>query len=111
MRERLEDPNSGMSRGRAGCGGPGMMVTEPGGDTREGRPQPRGAPTPAPRAHPALSRPPPTRPPPPPPPHPQLRLDFFGLSEADLDKTFDASAFYGLGSVTLRELQEILRET
>jgi 2-oxoglutarate dehydrogenase E1 component len=48
---------------------------------------------------------------PPPPPHPQLRLDFFGLSEADLDKKFDASAFSGLGTVTLRELQEILGET
>jgi 2-oxoglutarate dehydrogenase E1 component len=48
---------------------------------------------------------------PPPPPHPHLELGFYGLSEADLDKTFDASAFYGLGRITLRELQAILRET
>jgi 2-oxoglutarate dehydrogenase E1 component len=48
---------------------------------------------------------------PPPPPHPQLELRFFGLTDADLDRTFDASAFLGLGPTTLRELLAVLRET
>src|SRR5262245_41919367 len=36
--------------------------------------------------------------------HPLLELSQFGLSEADLDRTFDCSAFRGLGQATLREL-------
>src|SRR4051794_39868925 len=47
----------------------------------------------------------------PPPNHPQLELAFFGLSDADLDTTFDASAFVGLKSMRLRDLIDVLRET
>ncbi|MFO0809344.1 MAG: 2-oxoglutarate dehydrogenase E1 component [Gemmataceae bacterium] len=47
----------------------------------------------------------------PPPAHPQLELSSFGLSNADLDATFDASAFVGLKSMRLRDLIDVLRET
>lgn len=43
--------------------------------------------------------------------HPLLELSQFGLSEADLDKTFDASQFMGLTQATLRQLLAALRET
>jgi len=43
--------------------------------------------------------------------HPLLELSQFGLSEADLDRTFDCSAFRGLGQATLRELRAALEET
>ena len=48
---------------------------------------------------------------PPPGPCPLLNLGNFGLSEADLDRLFDGSAFHGLGRVTLRELLAALQET
>ncbi len=48
---------------------------------------------------------------PPPPPHPLLQLEMFGLSEADLDRTFDASALYGMKKATLREILQYLCET
>jgi 2-oxoglutarate dehydrogenase E1 component len=44
-------------------------------------------------------------------PYPLLQLENFGLSEADLDRTFDGSAFHSLGQATLRDLLEALRET
>ena len=47
----------------------------------------------------------------PPATHPYLELDQFGLSEADLDRTFDALPFQGLPRATLRELLAALRET
>ncbi len=47
----------------------------------------------------------------PPPNHPQLELQSFGLSDADLDATFDASAFVGLKAMRLRDLIAVLRET
>jgi 2-oxoglutarate dehydrogenase E1 component len=43
--------------------------------------------------------------------YPLLELQEFGLSEADLDRTFDASHFVGLTQCSLRELLEALRET
>jgi 2-oxoglutarate dehydrogenase E1 component len=43
--------------------------------------------------------------------HPLLELAEFGLSQTDLDLTFDASHFVGLTQCTLRELLEALRET
>jgi 2-oxoglutarate dehydrogenase E1 component len=43
--------------------------------------------------------------------HPLLELSEFGLSEADLDRTFDVSAFEGMTTATLRELLKALRET
>jgi 2-oxoglutarate dehydrogenase E1 component len=43
--------------------------------------------------------------------HPLLELSEFGLSEADLDKTFDTSHFVGPPHDTLRELLAALRET
>src|SRR3954454_17609454 len=43
--------------------------------------------------------------------HPLLDLSQFGLSESDLDRTFDCSAFRGLGQATLRELIAALEET
>ncbi len=43
--------------------------------------------------------------------HPLLELSQFGLTDADLDRVFDASAFNSLGRVTLRELVAALRET
>jgi 2-oxoglutarate dehydrogenase E1 component len=47
----------------------------------------------------------------PPPPHPLLQLSQFGLSDADLDRTFDCSAFLGLGRAPLRELKTALEQT
>jgi 2-oxoglutarate dehydrogenase E1 component len=44
-------------------------------------------------------------------PHPLLALSEFGLSDADLDRTFDCSAFRGLGQATLRELVAALEAT
>ncbi len=46
-----------------------------------------------------------------PPPHPLLALSEVGLSEADLNRTFDCSAVHGMGTATLRELVAALRET
>ncbi len=43
--------------------------------------------------------------------HPLLELSEFGLSEADLDRTFDTAPFLGLPRTTLRELLTALRET
>jgi 2-oxoglutarate dehydrogenase E1 component len=43
--------------------------------------------------------------------HPLLELSQFGLTEKDLDKTFDGSAFRGLNQVTLRELLAALKAT
>src|SRR5439155_24481583 len=43
--------------------------------------------------------------------HPLLELSEFGLSEADLDRTFDTSDFVGLPRATLRQLLAALRET
>src|ERR1700737_5002311 len=40
-----------------------------------------------------------------------LDLSEFGLTEADLDRTFDASPFLGLPRGTLRQLLAALRET
>jgi 2-oxoglutarate dehydrogenase E1 component len=40
-----------------------------------------------------------------------LKLAEFGLSDADLDRTFDTSHFYGASRSTLRELLQALRET
>jgi 2-oxoglutarate dehydrogenase E1 component len=40
-----------------------------------------------------------------------LELKEFGLTDGDLDRTFDASHCAGLGQVTLRELLDALRET
>src|SRR5262245_10621064 len=45
------------------------------------------------------------------PSHPYLELSRFGLSDADLDRTFDAIPFLGLPRATLRELLAALRET
>jgi 2-oxoglutarate dehydrogenase E1 component len=43
--------------------------------------------------------------------HPLLELSEFGFTEADLDRSFDGSLFWGMGRVTLRELVTALRET
>jgi 2-oxoglutarate dehydrogenase E1 component len=43
--------------------------------------------------------------------YPLLELSEFGLSDADLDRTFDTAPFYGLGRATLRDLIAALRET
>jgi 2-oxoglutarate dehydrogenase E1 component len=44
--------------------------------------------------------------------HEQLELSFFGLSDADLDRTFDPGSFLGVqGPTTLRDLIAALRET
>jgi len=48
---------------------------------------------------------------PPPPPHPLLNITEFGLTEADLDRTFDGSAFHGLNQITLRDLLTALKQT
>jgi 2-oxoglutarate dehydrogenase E1 component len=45
------------------------------------------------------------------PSHPLLELSEFGLSDADLDRTFDTSYFDGLPRATLRELLKALRDT
>ncbi|MGE3807658.1 MAG: thiamine pyrophosphate-dependent enzyme, partial [Gemmataceae bacterium] len=43
--------------------------------------------------------------------HPHLDPAEFGLTESDLDRSFDTSVFYGLPQATLRELLAVLRET
>ncbi|WP_020468579.1 2-oxoglutarate dehydrogenase E1 component [Zavarzinella formosa] len=43
--------------------------------------------------------------------HPLLALAQCGLSEKDLDRTFDCSAFHGMKNATLRELVTALTET
>jgi 2-oxoglutarate dehydrogenase E1 component len=48
---------------------------------------------------------------PPPTSYPLLELSEFGLTAADLDRTFDTSLFGGLPRATLRELLAALRET
>ena len=48
---------------------------------------------------------------PPPATHPLLELSQFGLSESDLDREFDTSAFHGTPRATLRDLITILKET
>ncbi len=45
------------------------------------------------------------------PSHPLLELSEFGLSDAELDRTYDASAFFGLKEATLRQIVAALRET
>jgi 2-oxoglutarate dehydrogenase E1 component len=45
------------------------------------------------------------------PTHPLLELSEFGLSEADLERTFDTSYFVGLPRATLAELLHALRDT
>jgi 2-oxoglutarate dehydrogenase E1 component len=45
------------------------------------------------------------------PSHPYLELSWFGFTEADLKRTFDAIPFLGLPRGTLRELVAALRET
>src|SRR5262245_3571058 len=48
----------------------------------------------------------------PPPPHPQLALEHFGLSEADLDRTVDGSMYFGIdGPVRFGDLYDALQET
>ncbi|MDY3553592.1 2-oxoglutarate dehydrogenase E1 component [Gemmata sp. JC717] len=48
----------------------------------------------------------------PPPPSPLLKLENFGLSEADLDRTVDGSMYFGLNSpATLRDLLATLKAT
>jgi 2-oxoglutarate dehydrogenase E1 component len=47
----------------------------------------------------------------PPTSYPGLDLAEFSLSEADLDRTFDTHAFYGLPLATLRELIAAVRQT
>ena len=43
--------------------------------------------------------------------HPFLTLKEIGLTEADLDRVYDCSAFAGLGHTTLRELRNALEQT
>ena len=43
--------------------------------------------------------------------HPALELSQFGLSDADLNRTFDAIPFLGLPKGTLRDLLAALKET
>ncbi|MEZ6140342.1 MAG: 2-oxoglutarate dehydrogenase E1 component [Zavarzinella sp.] len=47
----------------------------------------------------------------PPGPHAHLSLEEYGLSEKDLDRYFDCSAFHGMNRATLRELLAVLQET
>ncbi|HEX4591460.1 MAG TPA: thiamine pyrophosphate-dependent enzyme, partial [Gemmataceae bacterium] len=47
----------------------------------------------------------------PPPTHPYLALSWFGLTEADLDRNFDAIPFLGFSHGKLRDLLAALRET
>jgi len=47
----------------------------------------------------------------PPNSYPGLELSEFSLTEADLDRTFDTHAFYGLPLATLRELIAAMRQT
>jgi 2-oxoglutarate dehydrogenase E1 component len=48
---------------------------------------------------------------PPPGPCPLLQLSIYGLSDLDLDRSFDCQAFHGMGKATLRELLAALQET
>jgi 2-oxoglutarate dehydrogenase E1 component len=43
--------------------------------------------------------------------HPFLSLKEIGLTESDLDRVYDCSAFTGLGQTTLRELRNALEQT
>jgi len=43
--------------------------------------------------------------------NPFLTLTAMGLSESDLDRTFDCSAFHGMGQAKLREMRAALEET
>src|SRR5579862_2421368 len=43
--------------------------------------------------------------------HPLLDLSYFGFTDADLDRSFDATGFRGLTRVPLRQLLTALRET
>src|SRR5262249_29487712 len=43
--------------------------------------------------------------------YPLLELSEFGLDSADLDRTYDTSAFIGLPKATLGQLLDALRET
>jgi 2-oxoglutarate dehydrogenase E1 component len=47
----------------------------------------------------------------PPSTYPGLELSEFSLTEADLDRTFDTHAFYGMPLATLRELIAAMRQT
>ena len=48
----------------------------------------------------------------PPPPHPLLKLDNFGLSDADLDTVVDSSMIFGAPDrMALRDLVALLKET
>ena len=48
----------------------------------------------------------------PPPPHPLLALENFGLTEADLDRTVDASMIFGMsGPATVRDILAVLHDT
>src|SRR5258708_10359293 len=47
----------------------------------------------------------------PPNSYPGLELSEFSLTEADLDRTFDTHAFYGMPLATLRELIAAMRQT
>ncbi len=42
---------------------------------------------------------------------PDLRPEYHGMTENDLDKAFDTGSLVGAGRVTLREILEILRST
>jgi 2-oxoglutarate dehydrogenase E1 component len=45
------------------------------------------------------------------PPQPELEMSYYGLTEADLDRTFSTSTIYGLNQGTLRQVLERLHET
>jgi len=47
----------------------------------------------------------------PPPAHPKLGLDYYKLSEADLDTSFDVGTYLGGGQMKLRDVIGSLRET
>ncbi|MEO0651630.1 MAG: thiamine pyrophosphate-dependent enzyme, partial [Planctomycetota bacterium] len=44
-------------------------------------------------------------------PQPELEASYYGLTEADLERTFSSSTIYGLESGTLRQILERLHET